>query len=59
MRQIARHLHSALHFDGATIEADLGLRQATPWTLFEELMLDGTGGWIAVTDRLLAPAVSS
>jgi hypothetical protein len=55
MRQIARRLQSALNFEGGTIEADLGLRQATPWTLLEELVQDGAGGWSAAADRLLAP----
>jgi RimJ/RimL family protein N-acetyltransferase len=55
MRQIARKLESALHFEGGTIEADLGLRRATPWTLLEELVQDGAGGWTAAADRLLTP----
>jgi RimJ/RimL family protein N-acetyltransferase len=57
MRHIARHLHGALHADGPTVRADLGLGAATPWSLFEELLLDGTGSWLAATDRLLAPSV--
>jgi RimJ/RimL family protein N-acetyltransferase len=56
MREIARKLQSALHFEGGTIEADLGLRQATPWTLLEELVQDGAGGWSAAADRLLPPS---
>jgi RimJ/RimL family protein N-acetyltransferase len=56
MRHIARHLHGALHADGTTVQADLGLGAATPWSLFEELMLDGTGTWLAAADQLLAPA---
>jgi RimJ/RimL family protein N-acetyltransferase len=55
MRRIARKLDSALHFEGGAIEADLGLRRATPWTVFEELIQDGAGGLTAVTDGLLAP----
>jgi RimJ/RimL family protein N-acetyltransferase len=55
MREIARKLQSALHVESGTIEADLGLRRATPWTLLEELVQDGAGGWSAAADRLMAP----
>ncbi|MBV8168512.1 MAG: GNAT family N-acetyltransferase [Alphaproteobacteria bacterium] len=58
MRRIARKLagaeHAALRHDGASVAADLGLRRASPLSLLEELLQDGTGGWSAVTDRLLA-----
>jgi len=57
MRQIARKLAGALHFEGGTVEADLGLRQATAWTLLEELVQDGAAGWNAAADQLLAPAL--
>jgi GNAT superfamily N-acetyltransferase len=56
MRRIARKLDSVLNFQEGAIAADLGLRRATPWSLFEELAQDGAGSWNAVTDRLLAPA---
>jgi GNAT superfamily N-acetyltransferase len=39
MRRIARHL---------------GLGRATPLSLLDEWLQDGTGGWSAVADRLLA-----
>jgi RimJ/RimL family protein N-acetyltransferase len=55
MRQIARKLDGVLHIEGGTVEADLGLRRATPWTMLEELVQDGAGGWSAAADRLLAP----
>jgi GNAT superfamily N-acetyltransferase len=59
MRQIARKLDGALVFGGGgTIAADLGLRRATPWTLLEELVQDGAGGWSAVADRLLETPTS-
>lgn len=54
MRMIARKLRSALNFEDGTVEADLDLRGATPWTLFEELFQDGTAGWMAMTERFAA-----
>jgi len=54
MRRIARKLTDALHYDGVAVAAALGLRRATPLSLLEELVQDGTGGWSAVTDRMLA-----
>jgi len=59
MRRIARRLESALHVEGNTVEADLGLRQATPWTVLEELVLDATTGWSVAADRLLAPPTAA
>ena len=47
MRRIARKLDSALAFDGGNLAADLGLRGATPWSLLEEVVQDGTGSWLA------------
>jgi RimJ/RimL family protein N-acetyltransferase len=55
MRRIARKLTGALRYDGAAVAADVGLGRATPLSLLEELLQDGTGGWSAVADRLLAP----
>lgn len=55
MRRIARKLDSALRFDGGAVAADLGLRRATPFSLFEELLQDGAGGFAAAADRLFAP----
>ncbi len=53
MRRIATKLDGALRFDGGAVAADLGLTRATPWTVLEELALDGAGGLSAVNDRLL------
>ena len=53
MRRIARKLTDAQDFDGVAVAAALGLRRATPLSLLEELVQDGTGGWSAVTDRIL------
>src|SRR5262249_19711436 len=56
MRRIAGKLTDALRYDGVAVSADLGLHRATPLSLLEELVQDGTGGWSAMTDRLLPPA---
>jgi len=56
MRRIAATLEGALQFDGTTVEADLGLARATPWTWLEELVHDGAGNLTAAADSLLAPA---
>jgi RimJ/RimL family protein N-acetyltransferase len=55
MRRIASKLAGALRHDGGAVAADVGLRRATPLSLLEELVQDGTGGWSAVADRLLQP----
>ena len=55
MRRIAAKLEGALHIDGGTVEADLGLTGATPWTWLEELVHDGAGNLAAAADGLLAP----
>jgi GNAT superfamily N-acetyltransferase len=54
MRRIARRLEGALRFDGGAVAANLGLGRATPLSLLDEWLQDGTGGWSAVADRLLA-----
>ena len=60
MRSIARKLRGAqLRFEGGTVEADLDVARATPWTVLEEWLQDGAGNLAAVTDRLLAPASPS
>ncbi|MBI3516134.1 MAG: GNAT family N-acetyltransferase [Proteobacteria bacterium] len=43
MHRIAAKLDAQLRVDSGAVAADLGLTLATPWTMLEELVLDGTG----------------